>query len=59
MPTRRITESEVEAVVLDWLAGIGQEVTHGPEVSPGRAATVTRTLIWSAAGQAVARVLVP
>jgi len=32
------TESEVERVALDWLAGLGYEVKHGPTIAPGELA---------------------
>ena len=30
----RITESEVEAAALEWLAGLGYAVLHGPDIGP-------------------------
>ena len=30
----RFTESEVEDAALDWLAGCGWNVTHGPDIAP-------------------------
>ena len=30
----RVTESEVEDAALDWLAGCGWNVTHGPDIAP-------------------------
>ena len=29
-----ITESEVEGVALQWLAGLGYAVAHGPDIGP-------------------------
>ncbi len=29
-----LSESTVEAVVLDWLATLGWSVAHGPDVAP-------------------------
>ena len=31
----RITESVVEDVAMEWLAGLGYAVKHGPEIAPG------------------------
>lgn len=31
----KFTESEVEEVALDWLAGLGYSIEHGPEIAPG------------------------
>ena len=30
-----ITEAEVEAAALDWLAALGWQVAHGPDIAPG------------------------
>ena len=30
-----ITEAEVEQAALNWLAGFGWAVTHGPDIAPG------------------------
>ena len=30
-----ITEADVEAAALDWLAGLGWQVAHGPDIAPG------------------------
>jgi type I restriction enzyme R subunit len=30
----RLTENDVEDAVLEWLAGLGYAVLHGPEISP-------------------------
>ena len=29
------SESEVEQLALDWLAGLGWSVAHGPDIAPG------------------------
>ena len=29
-----ITEADVEQVALDWLSGLGWQVTHGPDIAP-------------------------
>ena len=29
-----ITEADVEAAALDWLAGLGWKVAHGPAIAP-------------------------
>ena len=31
----RFTESEVEDAALEWLAGLGWAIAHGPEIAPG------------------------
>ena len=31
----KLTESHVEDAALDWLAGLGWFVVHGPEIAPG------------------------
>ncbi len=38
-PLRRVTESEVEAAALEWLAEFGWSVAHGPDISPGGASS--------------------
>ena len=30
-----ITEADVEQAALDWLSGLGWQVTHGPDIAPG------------------------
>ena len=32
--TPALTESDVEAAALDWLAGVGWSVAHGPDIAP-------------------------
>ena len=32
---KTITESEIEAAALEWLAGLGWNVVHGPDIAPG------------------------
>ena len=29
-----LTEADVEAAALDWLAGVGWQVAHGPDSAP-------------------------
>jgi type I restriction enzyme R subunit len=31
----RFSESDVEAAALHWLAGLGWQLAHGPEIAPG------------------------
>ncbi len=31
-----LTESDVEQVALDWLATVGWQVAHGPDIAPDR-----------------------
>ena len=32
--TPTITESDVEAAALNWLAGVGWRIAHGPDIAP-------------------------
>ena len=45
-----ITEAEVEQAALNWLAGFGWAVTHGPDIAPGfmkgRASSVPLGPLW-------------
>ena len=34
-----ITEADVEQAALEWLAGLGWGVAHGPDIAPGAPAT--------------------
>ena len=31
----RFTEADVESAALSWLAGVGWQVAHGPDIAPG------------------------
>jgi hypothetical protein len=35
MSQRNFTESIVEEAALDWLAGLGYAILHGPAIAPG------------------------
>ncbi len=39
----RFTKSVVEDAALDWLAGLGYDVLHGPEIAPRKPAAERET----------------
>ena len=44
-----LTEADVEAAALDWLAALGWRVAHGPDIAPdapGAERTSRRCAVW-------------
>ena len=46
-----INEADVESAALEWLAGIGWQTAHGPDIAPGiegaeRDALLAKLALW-------------
>ena len=50
-----LTESDVEQVALEWLASVGWQVAHGPDIAPDRPGAERNRLWRGGAGAAAAR----